>query len=80
MQEKTYVLAIVSQLNRGGLESRLMDILRKNDFERVQIDIFTYRLEEGLMDAEAKKLGCKIYYNKANNFVDNIHFTDYCII
>ena len=64
MKKKTYVLAIVYQLNRGGLECRLMDILRKIDFEKVQIDIYTYRKEEGLMDQEAKELGCKIYYNE----------------
>lgn len=64
-QERTvHVLVVVSQLNRGGLESRLMDILRTIDFNRVCIDIFTYQLEKGLMDDEAKRLGCTIYYNK----------------
>lgn len=64
MKEPVKVLVIVSQMNRGGLESRLMDIIRNLDFSRVQIDIFTYRLEPGLMDEEAKSYGCKIYYNK----------------
>lgn len=67
-----HVLAVVSQLNRGGLESRLMEILRKMDFNRVCIDIYTYRLEKGLMDDEAKKLGCTIYYNKPLT-VRNMH-------
>lgn len=61
---KIRVLAVVCQLNRGGLESRLMDIIRNLDFNRVQIDIYTYRLEEGVLDEEAKSYGCKIYYNK----------------
>lgn len=71
------VLAVVYQLNRGGLENRLMDILRNIDYSKVCIDIFTYRLEPGLMDDEARKLGSKIYYNKPltiRNFLEYVHY------
>ncbi len=71
------VLAIVSQLNRGGLESRLMDIIRNLDFSRVQMDIYTYRMDAGLLDEEAKSYGCKIYYNKpltVKNMFEYVHY------
>lgn len=57
------VLAIVCQLNRGGLESRLMDIVRKIDYEKVCLDIYTYRMEKGTYDDEVEQLGGTIYYN-----------------
>lgn len=76
-KEPIYVLVVVSQMNRGGLESRLMDIIRNLDFSRVQMDIYTYRLEPGLMDEEAKSYGCKIYYNKPltpKNMFGYVHY------
>lgn len=57
------VLAIVCQMNRGGLESRLMDIIRHINYGQVQIDVFTYRKEPGIFDEEIKELGGRIYYN-----------------
>ncbi len=59
-----YVLVVVTHLNRGGLENRLMDILRNIDYKRVHIDIFTCRQDKGYFDDEASTLGSKIYYNK----------------
>lgn len=64
MDEPVKVLAIAAQLNRGGIESRLMDILRETDVSRVRIDIFTYRLTPGAYDEEAKRLGAHVFYNE----------------
>lgn len=64
-------------MNRGGLESRLMDIIRNLDFQRVQMDIFTYRLEPGLMDEEAEAYGCKIYYNKPLTIRNMFQYVEY---
>lgn len=57
------VLAIVCQLNRCGLENRLLDIIRKMDYKKVCIDVYTYRMEKGLLDNEVIALGGKVYYN-----------------
>lgn len=77
------VLTIVSQLNRGGLENRLMDILRKNDFSKIQMDIFTYHLTPGVYDEEAKALGAEVYYNKTltikNMFQYVYYFRDFLL-
>ena len=57
------ILAIVCQMNRRGLESRLMDIIRYTDNDQVCIDIFTYREQPGLLDSEVKSFGSTVYYN-----------------
>ena len=63
MKEPIRVLAIVCKLVPGGLETRLMDIIRNIDKERVIIDVFTYRMEPGIFDEEVKAFGGKVYYN-----------------
>lgn len=57
------VLAIVCQMNRCGLENRLMDIIRNIDYSRVCIDIFSYRESPGILDNEIRSLGGTVYYN-----------------
>lgn len=57
------VLAVVHQMGRGGMESRLMDILRCLDYRTVAIDIFSCCMEPGIFDEEVRVLGGKIYYN-----------------
>ena len=63
MSEPIKVLAVVSGLNPGGLENRLMDILRIIDVNRVTIDVFTYNPEPCDYDEEVQKLGGTVYYN-----------------
>jgi glycosyltransferase involved in cell wall biosynthesis len=63
-QEPIRVLAIVSKLMRGGLETRLMEIIRDIDKSKVVIDVFTYSLERGIFDDEVQKYGGRIFYNK----------------
>lgn len=57
------VLQIVTQMHRGGLESRLMDIYRHIDRDTVQFDFFTFRKEAGYFDNEILSLGGRIFYN-----------------
>lgn len=56
------VLQVVTQMNRAGLESRLMDIYRAIDKTKVQFDFYTCRHTEGQFDAEIKAMGGTIYY------------------
>ncbi len=62
-KKPVHVLAVVSQMKPGGLENRLMDIMRAIDSRRVRIDVFSYRLDEGNYDKEIGALGGKVYYN-----------------
>ncbi|MCL2426031.1 MAG: glycosyltransferase [Oscillospiraceae bacterium] len=57
------VLQVVTQMNRAGLESRLMDIYRNINREYVQFDFYTFRKKTGYFDDEIKSLGGRVYYN-----------------
>lgn len=57
------VLQIVTQMNRAGLESRLMDLLRQLDRDAVQFDFYTCREEPGFFDQEIQALGGKVFYS-----------------
>ncbi|WP_245830990.1 glycosyltransferase family 1 protein [Sediminibacillus massiliensis] len=48
-------------MNRGGLETMLMNYYRKMDRSKVQFDFMVNRLEQGDYDNEIEKLGGKIY-------------------
>lgn len=54
---------MVNQMNRGGMESRLMDLYRNIDKSKVQFDFYTFRNEPGEFDSEIMSLGGKVYYN-----------------
>ena len=63
MKEETIrVLQVVTQMNRAGLESRLMDLYRVLDRSKVQFDFYTCRKEPGQFDEEIVSLGGKVYY------------------
>lgn len=66
------VLQVVSRMDRAGLESRLMDIYRSIDRDKVQFDFYTYRDEPGFFDDEVKNLGGKVFYGDK---LDLKHFT-----
>lgn len=56
------ILHIVGMMNRGGLETFLMNVYRNIDRNRVQFDFLITRQKEGFFDNEIRKLGGKIYY------------------
>ena len=55
------VLHIVAVMNRGGLETLIMNIYRKIDKNKVQFDFLVTREEKGIFDNEIKALGGKVY-------------------
>ncbi len=57
------VLMVVTQMNRAGIESLLMDVYRGIDRELVQFDFYTFRETPGQFDDEIFSLGGKVYYN-----------------
>lgn len=71
------VLEVVTQLNRGGIECRLMDIVRSMDYARVQLDIYTCRMEPGILDVEAREYGSVVYYNKPINVRNMFSYSGY---
>lgn len=61
------VLQIVTTMNRGGLETMLMNYYRHIDRDLVQFDFLEHRAEESDYDAEIERLGGRIYRLPALN-------------
>lgn len=58
------VLQVVTQMNRAGMESRLMDIYRKVDRQKVQFDFYTCRSDKGQFDEEIVEMGGTVFYSE----------------
>ena len=78
--EPIRVLQVVTIMNRGGLETMLMNYYRKLDKSKIQFDFMTNRSERGHYDDEIEAFGGKIYrlspikpgnYNKYFKELDN---------
>jgi glycosyltransferase involved in cell wall biosynthesis len=55
------ILRIVAVMNRGGIETQIMNMYRKLDKSKFQFDFLVTRDEPGVFDGEIEKLGGKIY-------------------
>ena len=55
------VLHIVTNMDRGGLESMLMNYYRHIDREKLQFDFLVHRQERATFDDEIETLGGRIY-------------------
>ena len=56
------VLHVVTHMNRGGLETMIMNYYRRIDREKVQFDFLTHRPYDGDYGEEIKKMGGVIYH------------------
>ncbi|WP_231891399.1 glycosyltransferase family 1 protein [Paenibacillus swuensis] len=55
------VLQVVTVMNRGGLETMLMNYYRQTDRGQIQFDFMVHRMERGHYDDEIEALGGRIY-------------------
>ena len=56
------ILHVVTHMNRGGLETMIMNYYRNIDRNQVQFDFLTHRPYEGVYGEEIKQLGGCIYH------------------
>lgn len=56
------ILQVVTHMNRGGLETMLMNYYRHMDRSRVQFDFLTHRDYDGDYGEEIRQLGGKLYH------------------
>lgn len=56
------VLHVVGKMDRGGLETLIMNLYRNIDTSKVQFDFLVQYEEEGAFDIEIRKLGGTIHY------------------
>ena len=61
------VLHIVNCMNRGGLETFIMNVYRNIDRSKVQFDFLVHVDKEGAFDKEIKTLGGKIFFVPPRN-------------
>lgn len=61
MSEPIRVLQVVTTMNRGGLETMLMNYYRNIDRSKVQFDFIEHRQERSDYDDEIEALGGRIY-------------------
>ncbi|AKG33398.1 glycosyl transferase family 1 [Paenibacillus durus ATCC 35681] len=59
--EPVRILQVVTMMNRGGLETMLMNYYRQMDRGKIQFDFMVHRLERGHYDDEIESLGGVIY-------------------
>ncbi|MGM9986278.1 MAG: glycosyltransferase family 1 protein [Bacillaceae bacterium] len=59
--EPIRVLQVVTHMNRGGLETMLMNYYRKMDRTKIQFDFMVNRQERGDYDDEIESLGGRIF-------------------
>lgn len=61
------ILHIVHTLNRGGMESRIMDLYRNINHDKYQYDFYVESGKPGIFDDEVKSLGGRVYHSKGIN-------------
>ncbi len=61
-KEPIRVLQVVTNMDRGGLETMLMNYYRHVDRESVQFDFLTHRADQAAYDDEIEALGGRIYH------------------
>ncbi|RKL66434.1 glycosyl transferase family 1 [Salipaludibacillus neizhouensis] len=59
--EPIRVLQVVTIMNRGGLETMLMNYYRQMEHKKIQFDFLVHRSERGHYDDEIERLGGKIH-------------------
>jgi len=61
MGEPVRILQVVTDMNRGGLETMIMNYYRSIDRSRVQFDFLVHRSKKAAYDDEILSMGGKIY-------------------
>ena len=72
MTKPIRILHVFGSLNRGGAESRTMDIYRAIDRNKVQFDFVVHEDKQGFFEPEIKKLGGYIYHSMPRFRIINI--------
>jgi len=62
MEQPIHILHVLGSTNLGGAESRIMDLYRHIDREKIQFDFLVHSTKEGFFEPEIKRMGGNIYY------------------
>ncbi|MBQ6886394.1 MAG: glycosyltransferase family 1 protein [Lachnospiraceae bacterium] len=61
MEQKIRILHVVGRMDIGGAESRIMDLYRNIDREKIQFDFIQHTADKGAYQEEVEKLGGHVY-------------------
>ncbi|MGN1093115.1 MAG: glycosyltransferase family 1 protein, partial [Monoglobaceae bacterium] len=73
------VLHSVSNMDRGGIETMLMNYYRNIDRTKIQFDFISNKTKPGDYDDEIKSMGGRIFLGpglKPNNYPEYLKFID----
>lgn len=70
------ILHVVTIMNRGGLETFIMNVYRSIDRQKVQFDFLVHRDEVGDYDEEIRNLGGRIFKVKKFNPISISYYKD----
>lgn len=62
MSNPIRILHIVHIMNRGGMESRIMDLYRHINHEKYQFDFYVESCQHGAFEEEIRSMGGRIFY------------------
>ena len=62
MEQPIRILHVLGSTNLGGAESRIMDLYRHIDRDKIQFDFLVHSKKEGFFEPEIKQMGGNIYY------------------
>lgn len=62
MDKPIRILHVLGSTNLGGAESRIMDLYRHIDRDKIQFDFLVHSTKEGFFEPEIKQMGGNIYY------------------
>lgn len=75
--EPIRALHVVHTMNRGGMESRIMDMYRRQNREALQCDFYIESGEKGAFDEEILSLGGRVYYANGPHLFNVPRFTKF---
>lgn len=78
--KKIRVIHCLGQLNTGGAETLVMNILRKIDRSKFQFDFLVFSENKGFYDEEAISLGSKLFYTSNLSSVGIIQYIKKMIV
>ena len=64
--EPVRILHVVHTMNRGGMESRIMDLYRELNKDQFQYDFYIESGKHGAFDNEIIALGGRLFYHKSD--------------
>ena len=78
MGEAKRILQVLGTTNLGGAESRIMDLYRHMDREKLQFDFLVHTQTKGHFDDEIKSLGGRIYHLPSYRLINGHAYKKAC--